>query len=95
MPESSRCVATRDDSGDRQEQSGNRGAAANFTPASLYLINERKPVSPGGAAVRLGKDFDDGAGVWTRMQGAYDAWRAARRSNPEYGKHWIASLRSQ
>jgi plasmid maintenance system antidote protein VapI len=28
--------------------------------------------------VRLGKLFGDGAGVWTRMQAAYDTWQAER-----------------
>jgi hypothetical protein len=38
----------------------------------LYdILNERKPVSP-TVAVRLGKLFGDGAGVWARMQSAYD-----------------------
>jgi addiction module HigA family antidote len=42
----------------------------------LYdILNEKKPVSP-EVAVRLGKAFGDGAGVWLRMQAAYDAWRA-------------------
>ncbi len=42
----------------------------------LYdILNERKPVSPEIAA-RLGKAFGDGAGVWLRMQAAYDAWHA-------------------
>ena len=42
----------------------------------LYdILNERKPVSPDVAA-RLGKAFGDGAGVWLRMQAAYDAWHA-------------------
>jgi addiction module HigA family antidote len=35
------------------------------------ILNERKPVSP-TVAVRLGKLFGDGAGVWARMQSAYD-----------------------
>jgi addiction module HigA family antidote len=44
----------------------------------LYdILRERKPVSP-GVAVRLGKLFGDGAGVWVRMQGAYDTWHAER-----------------
>lgn len=44
----------------------------------LYdILNERKPVSP-EVAVRLGKLFGDGAGIWTRMQAAYDTWQAER-----------------
>jgi antitoxin HigA-1 len=44
----------------------------------LYdILRERKPVSP-GIAVRLGKLFGDGAGVWVRMQAAYDTWNAER-----------------
>lgn len=44
----------------------------------LYdILNERKPVSA-EVAVRLGKLFGDGAGIWTRMQAAYDTWHAER-----------------
>ncbi len=44
----------------------------------LYdILKERKPVSA-AVAVRLGKLFGDGAGVWVRMQGAFDTWRAER-----------------
>ena len=44
----------------------------------LYdILDEKKPVSP-TVAVRLGKLFGDGAAVWIRMQGAYDAWHAER-----------------
>ena len=47
----------------------------------LYdILRERKPVSP-GVAVRLGKLFGDGAGVWVRMQAAYDTWRAERKED--------------
>src|SRR3954470_9807017 len=47
----------------------------------LYdILRERKPVSP-SVAVRLGKLFGDGAGVWTRMQGAYDTWQAERQED--------------
>ena len=44
----------------------------------LYdIMGERKPVSP-EVAVRLGKLFGDGPGVWVRMQAAYDTWHAER-----------------
>src|ERR1700674_2541293 len=44
----------------------------------LYdILEERKPVSP-AVAVRLGKLFGDGAGIWTRMQAAFDTWHAER-----------------
>ena len=47
----------------------------------LYdILRERKPVSP-GVAVRLGKLFGDGAGVWVRMQAAYDTWHAEREED--------------
>jgi len=44
----------------------------------LYdILNEKKPISPEIAA-RLGRAFGDGAGIWLRMQAAYDAWHAER-----------------
>jgi antitoxin HigA-1 len=47
----------------------------------LYdILGERKPVSA-AVAVRLGKLFGDGAGVWIRMQGAYDTWHAEREED--------------
>lgn len=52
----------------------------------LYdILKERKPVSP-AVAVRLGKLFGDGAGVWVRMQGAYDTWHAERALADEIRK---------
>lgn len=45
---------------------------------TLYdILNQRQPVTP-AVAVRLGKLFGDGAGVWIRMQAAYDTWHAER-----------------
>ena len=41
------------------------------------ILAERKPVSP-EVAVRLAKLFGNVPLVWIRMQGAYDAWHAAR-----------------
>jgi addiction module HigA family antidote len=44
----------------------------------LYdILRERKPVTP-NVAVRLGKLFGDGPGVWVRMQAAHGTWHAAR-----------------
>ena len=44
----------------------------------LYdILRERKPVTP-NVAVRLGKLFGEGPGVWVRMQAAHDTWHAAR-----------------
>lgn len=44
----------------------------------LYdVMAERKPVSP-EVAVRLAKMFGGEPLAWIRMQGAYDAWHAAR-----------------
>ena len=44
----------------------------------LYdILRESKPVSP-AVAVRLGKLFGNGAGLWIRMQAAHDTWCAER-----------------
>ena len=57
---------------------GELASALGISRQHLYdLLNEKKPVSPDVAA-RLGKAFGDGAGVWLRMQAAYDAWHAER-----------------
>ena len=44
------------------------------------MLRERRSVSP-AIAVRLGKLFGDGAGVWVRMQAAYDTWHAERKED--------------
>lgn len=47
----------------------------------LYdILGERKPVSP-AVAVRLGKLFGNGAGLWVRMQAAYDTWQAEQETD--------------
>lgn len=44
----------------------------------LYdILDEKKPVTP-AVAVRLGKLFGNGAGLWVRMQAAHDLWHAER-----------------
>jgi addiction module HigA family antidote len=44
----------------------------------LYdILKGNKPVSP-EVAVRLGKLFGNGAGLWLRMQTAFDQWHAER-----------------
>ena len=43
---------------------------------TLYdILSEKQPVTP-AMALRLGKLFGDGPGVWLRMQGEHDLWRA-------------------
>lgn len=57
----------------------------------LYdILKERKPVSP-EVAVRLGAAFGDGPEVWLRMQGAYDAWHAARKVDVRRIRHLSAA----
>lgn len=44
----------------------------------LYaILDEKAPISP-TVAVKLGKMFGNGAGLWIRMQAAYDIWHAAQ-----------------
>ena len=50
---------------------------------TLYdILGARQPVTP-QIAVRLGKLFGDGAGVWLRMQNEYDIWHAEREMGDE------------
>lgn len=47
----------------------------------LYdILAERKPVSA-SVAVRLGKLFGTGGGIWARMQSAHDFWLAERQTD--------------
>lgn len=47
----------------------------------LYdILEERKPVSA-TVAVRLGKLFGDGPGIWVRMQAAHDTWHAEQTTD--------------
>ena len=46
-------------------------------PTLYDIINGKQPVTP-HVAVRLGKLFGNGAGLWLRMQTAHDAWHAER-----------------
>jgi hypothetical protein len=81
LPDASRRFAARRcHSGDRQDQGRDRPASRYFPPALYDILRERKPVSP-SVAVRLGKLFGDGAGVWVRMQAAYDTWQAERKED--------------
>ena len=41
------------------------------------IIEEKKPISP-EVAVRVGKLFGGGPGIWVRMQADYDTWHAER-----------------
>ncbi|WP_334147845.1 HigA family addiction module antitoxin [Hyphomicrobium sp.] len=46
--------------------------------STLYeILSQKQPVTP-AIAVRLGKLFGDGPGIWIRMQAAYDTWHAER-----------------
>ena len=47
----------------------------------LYaILDEKAPVSP-AVAVKLGKLFGNGPGLWARMQAAYDIWQAEQQTD--------------
>lgn len=53
---------------------------------SLYdILRRRQGVTP-AVAVRLGKLFGNGPGVWLRMQQNYDVWHAERELVTELKK---------
>ena len=41
------------------------------------ILAQRQPVTP-HVAIRLGKLFGNGPGLWVRMQAAHDLWKAER-----------------
>ena len=42
------------------------------------ILSQNKPVTP-NIALRLGKFIGNGAGVWLRMQDAYDLWYESKK----------------
>jgi len=81
VPDTSGSTASRrNDPGHRAGQGRDCQSHRNSRQHLYDILNGRKPVSP-AVAVRLGKLFGDGAGVWTRMQAAYDTWHAEREED--------------
>ena len=72
LPEPSRCIVREDVIPTTGRSKAEIAQLLGISRQHLHdILCERKPVSP-SVAVRLGKLFGDGAGVWVRMQGAYD-----------------------
>ena len=46
------------------------------------VLSETKPVTP-NIALRLGKFIGNGAGIWLRMQDAYDLWETEQKINQD------------
>jgi proteic killer suppression protein len=69
LPCPSRRAVARGDPRHWEVEGRDRQASPYLPPASLDILHEKKPVSA-AVAVRLGKLFGDGAGVWIGMQGA-------------------------
>ena len=44
------------------------------------MVDAKRPISP-AVAVRMGKLFGNGAGLWVRMQAAYDIWEAEQATD--------------
>lgn len=49
-------------------------------PQLYDILDEKRPVSP-AVAVKLGRLFGNGAGLWARMQAAYDIWEAEQSTD--------------
>jgi addiction module HigA family antidote len=58
----------------------------NVSRQTLHAIIAGKQSVTPHIAARLGKLFGNGAGVWIRMQAAYDAWHADRDFQDEVKK---------
>jgi addiction module HigA family antidote len=81
VPDAPRRTASRRNDPGHRAKKAEIASLIGISRQHLYdILNEREPVSP-AVAVRLGKLFGDGAGVWTRMQAAYDTWRAEREED--------------
>jgi len=52
----------------------------------LYKVMAAELAISPDMAVRLGKLVGNGAGLWLRMQAAYDEWEATRRLRKELAK---------
>ena len=57
------------------------------------ILAEQAPVTP-AMALRLGKFCGNGAGLWLRMQQAYDLWHAERAMKAEIAKIPTAKARA-
>jgi addiction module HigA family antidote len=57
------------------------------------ILAEQAPVTP-EMALRLGKFCGNGAGLWLRMQQAYDLWHAERTLKAEIAKIPTAKARA-
>jgi hypothetical protein len=67
--------------GENQRENASAHLSSSGSLGHLYdILRERKPVSP-DVAVRFDKLFGDGAGVWVRMQAAYDTWHTEREED--------------
>jgi hypothetical protein len=75
-----RFITRGSDSSHWQNKSRDCSTARHLPPASLRYFAGAQTGSP-AVAVRPGKLFGDGAGVWVRMQAAYDSWTAERKED--------------
>lgn len=55
------------------------------------ILNEKQPVTP-EVAIRIGKLFGNGPGLWLNLQQKYDLWKAEKKLGKEIRK--IPTLKS-